>query len=53
MFYKVIHKETHEVKRLSPAEINDMFYDDQGCVIVCGVDQELYFLLADQELLRD
>ncbi|NQX65525.1 hypothetical protein HQN90_05230 [Paenibacillus alba] len=43
----------HEVAVLSYLEVNDMDYDYEGRVVVCGTDNEAYFLFADSSVIAD
>jgi hypothetical protein len=49
MKYHVISKNTGEIKSLTHTEVNDMDYDNEGRIIVYGMDQEVYYLIADAE----
>lgn len=51
--YHVIHKESGKVTTLAHQEINDMFKDKVGRIIVCGNDLELYWLLTDADIVQD
>ncbi|CAG7651792.1 hypothetical protein ACFQI7_27715 [Paenibacillus allorhizosphaerae] len=53
MMYHVIHKMTHELKILNPADVLDMDTDSEGRIIVHGADQQIYFLLASKDLVID
>jgi hypothetical protein len=45
--YHVIHKESGELLMLSHLDVNDMFIDELGRIIVCGAkNMELYWLLT-------
>jgi hypothetical protein len=53
MTYNVINKITGELKSLTHSEVNDMDYDNEGRVIVYGMDQESYYLIADKGVIAD
>jgi hypothetical protein len=53
MAYNVVNKNTGEVKSLAYTEVNDMDYDNEGRVMVYGMDQEVYYLIADVGMITD
>jgi hypothetical protein len=53
MTYHVINKISGELKSLTHTEVNDMGYDNEGRVIVYGMDQEVYYLIADAGMIAD
>ncbi|MBP1995213.1 hypothetical protein [Paenibacillus eucommiae] len=53
MEYQVIHKETNKLLTITHEDINDMDYDDTGRIVVYGVTGEVYYLLADRDMIRE
>lgn len=51
--YHVIHQESGKVTTLDHQEVNDIFADSSGRIIVCRTDLELYWLLADSDTVLD
>lgn len=51
--YHAIHKESGRVVTLEAIQVNDMFEDSAGRIVICSTEQELFWLLVDAELIHE